>query len=82
MSVRFVPRTVPTTRLLDLKVGDLVRLDHPVERPLDLVSAGVVCARGVAGAQGPRAACLITESALGGPGAVPSSPVLPRRASE
>ncbi|GAB3598195.1 flagellar motor switch protein FliM [Angustibacter peucedani] len=65
VSVRFVPRTLPSTQLLNLREGDVVRLDHPVDRPLDVVSAGVVCARGVAGAQGPRAACLITASLPG-----------------
>lgn len=64
VSVRFVPRTMPTTQLLQLRTGDVVRLEHPVDRPLDVVSAGVVFARGVAGAQGPRAACLITASAV------------------
>ncbi len=73
VSVRFVPRTLPSTQLLNLREGDVVRLDHPVDRPLDVVSAGVVCARGVAGAQGPRAACLITSSAIAS---------LPGRASE
>lgn len=64
--VRFVPRTMASAALLDLKVGDLVRLDHPTDRPLDVVSSGVVCAHGVAGTHGPRAACLITSSALPG----------------
>ena len=62
--VRFVPRSMPTSRLVELREGDVIRLNHPVERPLDVVSAGVVCARGVAGAQGTRAACLVTSSAI------------------
>ncbi len=83
VSVRFVPRTLPSTQLLELREGDVIRLNHPVDRPLDVVSAGVVCARGVAGAQGPRAACLITSSAISSPAAASiASSVLPGRASE
>lgn len=70
--VRFVPRAMPTSRLLELREGDLIRLDHPVDRPLDVVSAGVVCARGVAGAQGTRAACLVTDAVLTGIASVAS----------
>jgi flagellar motor switch protein FliM len=60
--VRFLPRRLTSQRLLQLRVGDVLRLDHPVERPLDVVASGVVCARGVAGTQGSRAACLIVSS--------------------
>jgi flagellar motor switch protein FliM len=60
--VRFLPVRLTSQRLLRLRVGDVVRLDHPVERPLDVVASGVVCARGVAGTQGSRAACLIVSS--------------------
>jgi flagellar motor switch protein FliM len=82
VSVRFVTRTLPSARLLELREGDVIRLDHPVDRPLDVVSAGVVCARGVAGAQGPRAACLITESAISpAAAAAVSSSAQPGRAS-
>lgn len=77
VAVRFVPRSLSSVQLLNLRAGDVVRLDHPVDRPLDVVSAGVVCARGVAGAQGARAACLITDSAIT-PSAIASSPGRPR----
>jgi flagellar motor switch protein FliM len=60
--VRFLPVRLTSQRLLRLRVGDVVRLDHPVERPLDVIASGVVCARGVAGTQGSRAACLIVSS--------------------
>jgi flagellar motor switch protein FliM len=83
VSVRFVPRAMSTSRLMDLREGDLVKLGHPVDRPLDLVSAGVICARGVAGAQGARAACLITDSAISSTAAASlANSVLSRRASE
>lgn len=85
--VRFVPRAMATSRLLELRVGDVIRLNHPVERPLDVVSAGIVCARGVAGAQGTRAACLVTTSAItsstsSSVAAAVAGTVLPGRASE
>jgi len=67
--VRFLPRRLTSQRLLQLRVGDVLRLDHPVERPLDVVASGVVCARGVAGTQGSRAACLIVSSEF--PGQLP-----------
>ncbi len=62
--VRFLPRVLPSRQLTQLDVGDVISLGHPVDRPLDVVSAGVVCAHGVAGTQGSRAACLITSSAV------------------
>ena len=62
VSVRFAPRPLPSRRILTLAVGDVLALAHPVDRPLDVVSAGVVCARGVAGTQGSRAAVLIVSS--------------------
>jgi flagellar motor switch protein FliM len=85
--VRFVPRAMPTARLVELREGDVIRLNHPVERPLDVVSAGVVCARGVAGAQGARAACLVTTSSItssvtSSVTAAATGSVLPGRASE
>jgi flagellar motor switch protein FliM len=60
--VRFLPLRLTSRRLLRLRVGDVLRLDHPDERPLDVVASGVVCARGVAGTQGSRAACLIVSA--------------------
>jgi flagellar motor switch protein FliM len=62
VSVRFATRTMTSERILSLSVGDLVPLHHPADRPLDVVASGVVCARGVAGSQGPRAACLIVST--------------------
>lgn len=61
VSVRFTPHPLPSYRILELAVGDVLPLAHPVDRPLDVVSSGVVCARGVAGTNGPRAAVLIVS---------------------
>ena len=63
VSARFTPLPVSSGRLLELTVGDVLALGHPVDRPLDVVSSGVVCARGVAGPSGPRAAVLIVSTA-------------------
>jgi flagellar motor switch protein FliM len=62
VSVRFASRPMTSDRILAQQVGDVVRLHHPADRPLDVVASGVVCARGVAGTQGPRAACLIVSA--------------------
>jgi flagellar motor switch protein FliM len=62
VSVRFASRPMSSTRILALQVGDVVPLHHPADRPLDVVASGVVCARGVAGTQGSRAACLIVSA--------------------
>jgi flagellar motor switch protein FliM len=80
VSVRFHPRAVPSSQLLGLRTGDVIRLDHPVDRPLDVVSAGVVCARGVAGTQGAKAACLITSSTTGSAGTPSTTSAQPGRA--
>ncbi len=62
VSVRFAPLPLTSQRILALRAGDVLALGHPVDRPLDVVSSGVVCAAGVAGTSGPRAAVLITSS--------------------
>jgi flagellar motor switch protein FliM len=62
VSVRFASRSMSSTNILALAVGDVVPLHHPADRPLDVVASGVVCARGVAGTQGARAACLIVSA--------------------
>ena len=62
VSVRFAARAMTSERILGLRVGEVVKLHHPADRPLDVVASGVVCARGVAGTQGPRSACLIVST--------------------
>lgn len=62
VSVRFASRSMTSDRILALQVGDVVRLHHPADRPLDVVASGVVCAHGIAGTQGPRAACLVVST--------------------
>jgi flagellar motor switch protein FliM len=62
VSVRFASHAMSSTRILALRIGDVVPLHHPADRPLDVVASDVVCARGVAGTQGSRAACLIVAA--------------------
>jgi flagellar motor switch protein FliM len=44
-----------------LRVGDVVRLRHPLGEPLAVVSAGVRFASAVPGREGARMACLIVN---------------------
>ncbi len=50
---------VPPEQVLELAVGDVLRLDHPTDRPLQVSVAGVPVARAVTTSRGPRRACLI-----------------------
>ncbi len=50
---------LPPEQLLTLAVGDVLRLPHPADRPLQVAVAGVPVARGVTTTRGPRRACLI-----------------------
>jgi flagellar motor switch protein FliM len=59
VSVRFSPRPMRPVDLAGLRPGDVVRLDHPVTAPLEVMVAGVTFAHAVPGNQGPRLACLV-----------------------
>jgi flagellar motor switch protein FliM len=61
VSVHFTPVRVASRVILDLAVGDVLPLSHPITAPLALSADTVVCARGVPGAQGKRLACLIVD---------------------
>jgi flagellar motor switch protein FliM len=54
--VELAPQSVAS-----LAVGDVVRLYHPLERPLDLRAEGVLVARARQGRSGARVACSILE---------------------
>lgn len=79
VSARFAPVPTHPPAVLALAVGDVVRLAHPVTRPLDVVTNGVVLASAVAGTSGSRLACLVVETAGPDTGAVsgPHSPARP-----
>jgi flagellar motor switch protein FliM len=59
VSVRFSARTMRPADLASLRPGDVVRLDHPVSLPLDVMVAGVTFAYAVPGNRGARLACLV-----------------------
>ncbi|QTE31270.1 FliM/FliN family flagellar motor switch protein [Pengzhenrongella sicca] len=62
VAVRFGPITVRPSDVVGLAVGDVLHLNHPTTRPLDVVVDGVVLARAAAGTQGTRLACLVVTS--------------------
>ena len=62
VSVRFNAAQLRPDQILALVPGDLVRLPHRADRPLDIVASGAHVASAVAGARGPRLACLIVPT--------------------
>ncbi|MGH3334006.1 MAG: flagellar motor switch protein FliM [Nocardioidaceae bacterium] len=59
VSVRFRSTSADPVELAGLAVGDIVRLPHPSEAPLDVMAADVVFAHATPGSQGKRLACLV-----------------------
>jgi flagellar motor switch protein FliM len=59
VTARLTPLPTRAPEVLALAVGDVVRLQHPTTRPLDVVTNGLVLARAVAGTSGKRLACLV-----------------------
>ena len=59
VGVRFRPAVLGPESLVDLAVGDVLRLPHKVSAPLSVTAADVTFAHAVAGAQGKRLACLV-----------------------
>ena len=59
VSVRMRPTVLPPDLLSDLAPGDVLRLGHRAEAPLDVVVDGTTFAHATAGARGPRLAALI-----------------------
>lgn len=59
VSVRFRGTLADPVELSGLRVGDVVRLTHPAQAPLDVTAADVVFAHATAGSQGRRLAALV-----------------------
>ncbi|OIQ77894.1 flagellar motor switch protein FliM [mine drainage metagenome] len=59
VAVRFRPTSVLMPEVLDLRVGDVLPLRHPVRDPLTVGAAGITFAHAVPGSEGRRLACLI-----------------------
>jgi flagellar motor switch protein FliM len=62
VSLRLTPATVNPARILDLAVGDVLRLPHPQHRPLDVAVEGHPLAHAAVGANGSRLACVIVNT--------------------
>lgn len=68
VAVRFLPATLSPAMLVDLVVGDVLPLPHPVSAPLAVTAADVTFAHAVPGAHGRRLACLVvSEDAVSPP---------------
>ena len=59
VSVRFRATSADPVELARLTVGDVVRLQHPAQAPLDVTAADVVFAHATPGSQGRRLAALV-----------------------
>ena len=62
VAVRFRGTYVDPMELSALQVGDVVRLTHPAQAPLDVTAADVVFAHATPGTQGARLAALVVAS--------------------
>jgi flagellar motor switch protein FliM len=62
VGVRFRPTKADPAELVDLAVGDVVRLRHPAEAPLEVSAGDVVFAHATPGTHGQRQAALIVAT--------------------
>lgn len=62
VSVRFRPTMADPVELSELAIGDVFRLQHPAEAPLDVTAADIAFAHATPGTQGKRQACLVVAS--------------------
>jgi len=62
VSVRFRATVADPIELSGLQTGDVVRLKHPAQAPLDVTAADVVFAHATPGTQGPNLAALVVAS--------------------
>ena len=63
VSVSFPPVALPLSDIVDLRPGDVVPLDHPVDAPLDVSVGGVPRFTARPGRRGKHLACVITSVA-------------------
>jgi flagellar motor switch protein FliM len=61
VAVRFDAVTLTSSEILDLQLGDVLPLRHPVSSPLSVVAAGRTCAAAVPGSKGRRLAFMIVQ---------------------
>jgi flagellar motor switch protein FliM len=63
IAVRFGSVALTSREIVDLQVGDVVPLEHPVDRPLTVSVDDVPCYEAVTGRRGKHLACLIVGDA-------------------
>lgn len=62
VAVRFAGRTMSASNISELRVGSVLTLGHPADRPLDVVVGDVTLAHAAIGANGTRIACLVVST--------------------
>ena len=62
VSLRLTPIMVRPVRILNLAVGDILRVPHPQHRPLELAVQGMPIARAAAGSNASRLACVVVDA--------------------
>jgi len=62
VSVRFNAARLRPEEILQLAVGDVLRLPQRADAPLEVVASGARVASAVAGSRGPRLACLVVPT--------------------
>ncbi len=62
VAARFAPLTVNPGVVLDLAVGDVLRLPHPASRPLEVAVDGIAVATAAIGSTGSRLACVVVDT--------------------
>ena len=61
VKVQFNAVNLASSEILDLVVGDVIPLRHPVDAPLTVVADGVRCLSAMPGRRGRRLACVIVD---------------------
>jgi flagellar motor switch protein FliM len=62
LCVRFDSVALTSSEIVGLQVGDIVPLNHPVDKPVTITVDDVRCYHGVTGRQGKRLACVVVDS--------------------
>jgi flagellar motor switch protein FliM len=62
MSVQFKPLTVSPMDITTLEIGQVIRLNHAVSRPLDLKVDNLIVGHGVPGNSGRQLACKVVDT--------------------
>ncbi len=63
IAVRFGSVALTSREIVELQVGDIVPLEHPIDRPLTVSVDGVPCYEAVTGRRGKHLACLVVGDA-------------------